>query len=1007
MIEKLADLVSPILLPMGVSYADILFYLNAISNYLLIVLAAFVVLAAVLIAAVKVKKGFKLFVRGQAAVAFLACVVLVVNAVCYGPLHNTLSAYLNASRVELAEDTVAQSLATIQKTGEEGIVLLKNENNTLPLSGDVTRLNVFGWASTQPFIGGTGSSASSAAAATDILQSLRDAGYELNESLTQMYTGYRAERPTSDMFGQDLTLPEPTADYYTDELMAEAEAFSDTALIVIARGGGENYDLPTDMGAVIDGTYNIAQTVSVAPDNYPYTKVSYHNNGDYDDFESGESYLELSNTEEAMIDLVCSRFENVIVLINACNPMELGWVDEYAQIGAVLLAPAPGVQGFAALGSILSGEVNPSGRTVDTFVYDLLSTPSINNIGINAYTNIEDLKLSIAAADSTYQGSAGFVNYVEGIYVGYKFYETAAEEGLIAYDEVVQYPFGYGLSYTAFEKTIENFSDDGDSISFTVNIENTGDVAGKDVVQIYYTPPYTNGGIEKASANLVDFAKTSLIEPGSSEKIYFSIAKEDMAAYDSEGVKLENGGYILEAGEYTISVRSDSHTVDDERAFTVEADVDYSENARPSDETAAVNQFQDYARGTFEQLSRADGFANYEETCGRVLAETDYEMDEETLAAVEANVMGGYDSTLYDNPEDEMPTMGADNGVVLADMTGLDYDDPLWDDLLDELSFSDMEQLVNAGGWQTAEISSIEKRATSDCDGPAGLNNYITGSYGTTYPSEVLMAQTWSKDMAFEIGASMGSEFAAAENYGWYGPAMNIHRSAFAGRNFEYFSEDGVLSGLMAVNEANGAAQFGVYPYLKHFALNDQELGRTAILLTYASEQAIREIYLRPFEIAVKGFEGGALAMMTSYNWIGDVPAMANSDLLNDVLRGEWGFEGMVITDYFGSYGYMISDNCLRNGNDLMLGYGSYESNELDSSSATLVNAMRQASKNILYTVANSGYYAGEEPTETVNRMDELFRTVNIAAGAVLGALEIALLCQLVYQAHKRRKAKP
>lgn len=1007
MIEKLADLVSPILLPMGVSYADILFYLNAISNYLLIVLAAFVILAAVLIAAVKVKKGFKLFVRGQAAVAFLACVVLVVNAVCYGPLHNTLSAYLNASRVELAEDTVAQSLATIQKTGEEGIVLLKNENNTLPLSGDVTRLNVFGWASTQPFIGGTGSSASSAAAATDILQSLRDAGYELNESLTQMYTGYRAERPTSDMFGQDLTLPEPTADYYTDELMAEAEAFSDTALIVIARGGGENYDLPTDMGAVIDGTYNIAQTVSVAPDNYPYTKVSYHNNGDYDDFESGESYLELSNTEEAMIDLVCSRFENVIVLINACNPMELGWVDEYAQIGAVLLAPAPGVQGFAALGSILSGEVNPSGRTVDTFVYDLLSTPSINNIGINAYTNIEDLKLSIAAADSTYQGSAGFVNYVEGIYVGYKFYETAAEEGLIAYDEVVQYPFGYGLSYTAFEKTIENFSDDGDSISFTINIENTGDVAGKDVVQIYYTPPYTNGGIEKASANLVDFAKTSLIEPGNSEKIYFSIAKEDMAAYDSEGVKLENGGYILEAGEYTISVRSDSHTVDDERAFTVEADVDYSENARPSDETAAVNQFQDYARGTFEQLSRADGFANYEETCGRALVEADYEMDEETLAAVEANVMGGYDSTLYDNPEDEMPTMGADNGVVLADMTGLDYDDPLWDDLLDELSFSDMEQLVNAGGWQTAEISSIEKRATSDCDGPAGLNNYITGSYGTTYPSEVLMAQTWSKDMAFEIGASMGSEFAAAENYGWYGPAMNIHRSAFAGRNFEYFSEDGVLSGLMAVNEANGAAQFGVYPYLKHFALNDQELGRTAILLTYASEQAIREIYLRPFEIAVKGFEGGALAMMTSYNWIGDVPAMANSDLLNDVLRGEWGFEGMVITDYFGSYGYMISDNCLRNGNDLMLGYGSYESNELDSSSATLVNAMRQASKNILYTVANSGYYAGEEPTETVNRMDELFRTVNIAAGAVLGALEIALLCQLVYQAHKRRKAKP
>ena len=1005
MIEKLADLVSPILLPMGVSYADILFYLNAISNYLLIGLAALVILVAVLIAAVKVKKGYKLFVRGQAIVAFLACLVILVNAVCYGPLHNTLSAYLNASRVELAEDTVAQSLATIEKTGEEGIVLLKNEESALPLSADATKLNVFGWASTKPFIGGTGSSASSAAAATDILQSLRNAGYELNESLTDLYVSYAAERPTSDMFGQDLTLPEPTADYYTDELMAEAEAFSDTALIVIARGGGENYDLPMDMKAVIDGTYNIAETVSVAAENYPYTKVSYHNNGDYDDFDAGESYLELSNTEEAMIDLVCSHFDNVIVLINACNPMELGWVDEYEQIGAVLLAPAPGVQGFAALGNILNGSVNPSGRTVDTFVYDLMSTPTVNNVGINAYTNIEDLKRSIADADSTYQGSAGFVNYVEGIYVGYKFYETAAEEGLIAYDEVVQYPFGYGLSYTTFEKTIESFSDDGDSVSFTVNIKNTGDVAGKDVVQVYFTPPYTNGGIEKASANLIDFAKTSLIEPGSSEKIYFSIAKEDMASYDSEGVKIEGGGYILEAGEYAVSVRSDSHTVDDERAFTVDADIDYSAEGRASDAEAAVNQF-DYARGGFEQLSRADGFANYDAACGRALEAADYEMDAETLATVEASVMGGYDPTLYDDPEAEMPTMAADNGLVLADMTGLDYDDPLWEQLLDEMTYAEMKQLVNVGGWQTAEVKSIEKRATSDCDGPAGLNNYITGSYGTSYPSEVLMAQTWSKDMAFEIGASMGSEFAAAENFGWYGPAMNIHRSAFAGRNFEYYSEDGVLSGIFAMHEANGAAQFGVYPYLKHFALNDQELGRTAILLTYASEQAMREIYLRPFEIAVKGFEGDSLAMMTAYNWIGDVPAYANSDLLNDVLRGEWGFEGMVITDYFGSYGYMISDAALRNGNDLMLGYGSYESNELDSSSATLVNAMRQACKNILYTVANSGYYADGETTETVNHMDELFRTVNTAAIAILGVLELALLIQLALQVRKQKKNK-
>lgn len=1005
MIDMLAKWMSSILLPMGVSYADLLFYLNAVSGYLLIAAIALVVLIVVLVAAIKVKKGWKCFVRMQAVIAFVAALVVIINAVCYGPLENTLAAYLNASKVELAEDTVAQSLSTIQRIGEEGIVLLKNEDNTLPVAASVDKLNVFGWASTTPYIGGTGSSASSAAAATDILASLHNAGFETNQALTELYTAYRADRPESDMFGQNLTLPEPTADYYTDELMAEAKAFSDTAMVVIARGGGENYDLPTDMHAVIHGTYNIADQVSVSPDTYPYTKVTYENNGDYDDFDVGEHYLQLTNTEEAMLERVCEAFDNVIIVINACNPMELNWVDEYAQIGAVLLAPAPGVQGFAALGSILNGMVNPSGKTADTYLRDLLDTPNIHNIGINAYTNVEDMKETIAAADSTYQGSAGFVNYVEGIYVGYKFYETAAEEGLIDYDAAVQYPFGYGLSYTTFEKTMENFKVEDDRITFTVEVTNTGSAAGRDVVEIYYTPPYTNGGIEKASVNLIDFEKTSPIEPGKSERIYFAIAKEDLASYDSAGIKVQGGGYILEAGEYKVSVRSDAHTVADEKSFTLQADIDYSANGRASDATAATNQFEDYARGDFEQLSRADGFANYAQTSGRVLADGDYIMSDETRAAVESHVMGYYDSSLYDDPNDEMPALGEKNGIVLADMTGMDYDDPQWEALLDQMSFADMEKLVNAGGWQTAEIKSIGKVATSDCDGPAGLNNFITGAYGTTYPAEVLMAQTWSKEVAFEIGASMGSEFAAAENYGWYGPAMNIHRSAFAGRNFEYFSEDGVLSGIMAAQEANGAAQFGVYPYLKHFALNDQELGRNAILLTYASEQAIREIYLKPFEMAVKGFTGSSLGMMSAYNWIGDVPAVANSDLLNTVLRGEWGFRGMVISDYAGSYGFMITDNAVRNGNDLMLGYGTYESNKLDKKSTTLTLALRKASKNILYTVANSGYYADGQPVDTTNRMDGLFQQINLTTVIALAALELVVIIGQVI-GRKRAKAK-
>lgn len=1006
MIEIVAKLVSPILLPMGVSYADLLVYISSLMNYIYIGLAAIVVLIVVLILARKAKKGWKCFIRSQAVIAFLAVLVLLINLASYGPLQNPLSAFLNASKVELAEDTVTQSLDTIQKIGEEGFVLLKNKNQALPLSKDQSKLNVFGWASIKPLIGGTGSSASSAAAATDILQSLMDNGFETNKDLTEMYKAYRADRPVSDMFSQDLSLPEPTLAYYTEELIAQAKSFSDTALVVIGRGGGENYDLPTDMNAVIKGNYNIANQVSVSPDRYPYTKVSYTNNGDYDDFDPGEHYLELSNSEERMLDLVCQQFEKVIILINASNPMELGWVDQYEAIQAVLLAPAPGVQGFAALGRILTGEVNPSGRTVDTFVKDLQKAPYINNIGVHAYTNVEDMKMSIAKADSTYQGSAGFVHYVEGIYVGYKFYETAAEEGLIAYEETVQYPFGYGLSYTSFEKKIENFKEDKDQITFTVAVKNTGSVAGKETVQVYFTPPYVNGGIEKASVNLVEFEKTGLIEPGKTQKVSFSINKEDLASYDAQGIKLTGGGYILEAGSYVISVRSDSHTIHDEANFTLAEDIAYNQNARSSDAVIAVNQFEDYARGTFEQLSRADGFKNYDQTSGRVLTADDYLMDDETKLAVESKVMGTYDSKLFRNPDVQKPEMGKKNGLELAAMTGLAYDDPQWEILLNQLSFNDMEKLVNVGGWQTVELKSINKVATSDCDGPAGLNNFITGAYGTTYPSEVLMAQTWSKEMAQEIGTSMGSEFAAAKNYGWYGPAMNLHRSAFAGRNFEYYSEDGVLSGIFAAHEANGAAQFGVYPYLKHFALNDQELNRTAILLTYASEQAIREIYLRPFEIAVKNFRGNSLAIMSSYNWIGTVPAVANPQLLNKVLRDEWGFRGMVISDYAGSYGYMISDNSLRNGNDLMLGYGSYDSNKLDKNNTTLLHAMRTASKNILYTVANSGYYAEGVPLDTVNHMDELFHTLNRYAIYSLVALEVIALACLVLSLVKSKKRK-
>ena len=985
MLNFLSSLLSPIFTPMGVSQADLNAYLNQLSGYVYAILFILIAMILLLIFAGKINKKNSGIIRLASVLGALAGIVCIVNAICFGPMYNNVSGFLNASKVELSDETVAQSRATVQKVGEEGVVLLKN-NGILPLNVEENKkLNVFGWSSTNPIYGGTGSGSSSSATAVSILQSLKDAGFEPNEGLSGMYVEYRAERPTIAMASQDWTVPEPPVSVYNDNMMNAIHEYSDTAVIVIGRSGGEGADLPTDMKAVLDGTYNPASKVSAAPGNYGYMNAVAWNNGAYDDFEAGESYLELSVTEENLVQKVCSEFDKVIVIINANNTMELGWVDEYPQIGAVLLVPGAGVTGFAALGEIMSGAVNPSGRTADTFVKDLFDTPYINNIGEMSFTNVDDLKAQIAANDGAYEGTLAFVNYVEGIYVGYKYYETASDEGAIKYEDKVQYPFGYGLSYTTFDQKIQNFKVDGGTVIFDVVVTNTGSVAGKDVVEVYFTPPYTNGGIEKASVNLIDFAKTEVIEPGASETLSFFFPLEDMAAYDSEEIKVKGGGYILEAGDYTISLRADSHTVLAEEKFNVAADIDYSQTKRESDNIAAVNRFNDYARGDFEVLSRKDKFANYDATCGRKLEADDFIMDDATRAKIEEYAFGFYDSTKYNDPADEMPTTGAKNGLKLADMTGLAYDDPKWDQLLDQLTFDDMATMINVGGWQTAPIDSVGKVGTSDCDGPAGLSNFITGAYGTAYPAETLMAMTWNSGLAEEIGTSMGQEYQDANNYGWYGPAMNTHRSAFAGRNFEYYSEDGLLAGVIASREINGASTKGVYPYIKHYAMNDQETNRCSFLLTYAPEQAFREIYLKPFEIAVKKYQGQALAAMSAFNWIGTEPGCANNELLNTVLRDEWGFRGMVETDYNGSYGYQITDHCIRNGNDLMLGFNGAASNVLSDKSATAVKAMRQACKNILYTVGNSGYYTINEQTSGgLTRMQKIFYGVDALTAAVV-----------------------
>ena len=1009
MVQFITNLLDPIFGPMGVSKADLETYVGLCKNYIWLLLGLIVAAIVIIVVARHIKnKGVKRFVRWTTVIALLAAIVLIVNSVCYGPLYSTVSTQLNARHIELSEESVANSKATVKRVGEEGFVLLKNDG-LLPLAAG--NLNVFGWASTNPIYGGTGSGSSDSTLNTGILQGLAEAGFTTNADLTRIYTDYAPDRGSSgsgaaSISAQSWNLPEPTAEVYTDDVMSGAKSFSDTAVIVISRSGGEGADLPMDMYSLIHGTYGQdALSTSAAPANYSYFNGVYSNNGgDVDDFDQGEHYLELSHPEKDMIAKVCENFDKIIVVINANNTMELGWVDEYPQIGAVIWAPGPGVTGFSALGEIIAGTVNPSGRTADTFVYDLFNTPTSQNFGHFAYTNVDDLKAQIVAADNAYQGHIAFVNYVEGIYVGYKFYETAAAENLITYEDYVQYPFGYGLSYTEFKQAIENFDASGDAVKFDVTVENTGAVAGKDVVEVYFTPPYNNGGIEKSEVNLIQFGKTGELAPGAKETLSFSIPKEDFASYDS-GIKVQGGGYILEAGDYTVSVRADSHTVLASESFNIPEDIVYdADNKRPSDVVAATNQFEDYSRGSMVELSRADGFANYE-IATAAPADEAYIMDDETRAVISAGASGIYDPTLYDNPDDVMPTQGAKQTLKLYDLSGAAYDDARWETLLDQMTFEEMTTLVNMGGWQTASVDSIGKIATSDCDGPAGLNNFLTGMYGTSYPGEIVMAQTWSTDLVREIGRSMTREYDEAYNYGWYGPAMNTHRSAFAGRNFEYYSEDGVLAGYLAAAEINGSIENKVYPYIKHFALNDQETNRCTFLLTYASEQNIRENYLKPFEIAVKSYEGTPLAVMSAFNFIGTQPSTSNPYLLNNVLRDEWGFVGMVETDYDGSYGYIISDKGARNGGDLNLGFGFMPTDQFTDQSATITIALRRACKNILYTIANSGYYVDGDPTAGEDNLTKLFRTANLSAGCGLGVLEL-LGAALFLRKGKKKTAK-
>lgn len=937
---------------LSINMDDVIKVLNSIKSQLIGFGVVAVLLIAVMIACRKQSKSKKYLIRWQAGLGMVLALAITVNLILTGPMYSMVTLATGGGKV--SEENVASATQLCENIADEGIVLLDNDG-TLPMAKN-SKLNVFGWASTNPCYGGTGSGALSDAYPTvTLLEGLTNAGFELNTELSDFYTSYRADRPVVGMFSQDWTLPEPEAAQYTDEMMNNAKAFSDTAMVVITRVGGEGADLPTDV-----------------------SQVTYDAGHSYNDFEPGDHYLQLSKTEKDMMDLVCKNFDKVVVVYNGANAMELGWVKDYSQIKSVIWCAGTGQSGFNALGSILCGDVNPSGRTIDTFVYDLTQTPTANNFGNFNYTNMDELKASAFGAETI----PAFVDYVEGIYVGYKFYETAAAEGLIDYDKTVVYPFGRGLSYTTFTQSLNSVTEADGTITVDVTVTNTGSASGKEVVEVYYNPPYTNGGIEKASANLIGFAKTSELAPGASENVTVTFQAEDMASYDTYG----KGCYVLEKGDYVISINADSHTVLDSKTYTVASDIVYdASNKRESDVEVADNKFG-FAEGNVTYLSRADGFANYAEATA---APADFELPAEAKATFYNN--SNWNPEDFNNADDVAPTTGAKNGLLLKDMVGVDYNDAQWDTFLDQLTVSDMDKLIALGGFQTVAVDSIGKVQAIDCDGPASINNNFTRQGSIGFPSAVMIAATWNTDLAHDFGTSIGKMADDMGVSGWYAPAMNIHRSAFAGRNFEYYSEDGVLSGEMASNAIMGAQEQGVYAFMKHFALNDQETNRYGMLCTWSTEQAIREIYLKPFEECVKA--AGYHAAMSSYNYIGNTYAGSCDALLNKVLRGEWGFVGMVLTDYYGVCGYQDADRLIRNGGDLCLVNYDTETNHLtDTTSATALVSARQACKNILYTVANSRAYYPENLNPGMPGWEKVMIGVDVVLAAALIALEVLVV---------------
>ena len=860
---------------------------------------------------------------------------------------------------------------------EEGFTLLKNEDNALPLA-EGANISVFGKSSSELLYGLSSNYTQNRGKMTTLQESLQSAGFNLNPSLVNFYANSaasgsgRGSQPTNGTRTFGYNTGETPISMYTEELEQSYSNYNDAAIVVFSRSSGEGWDMPRTMewdgksfasggrGQLVPGARNM-----------------------------DDHYLQLDQNETDLLKYLNGKFEKVIVLLNTPSQFETGFLDDpghYAyqpNIKAALWLGYFGKTGINALGRILKGEVNPSGRTVDTWSRDFKLDPTWNNFSDNRVPN----------GNKYSNVGSKYVIYKEGIYIGYRYYETrgyteglgeeynSSAEGIHGttttdwddwYSAHVVYPFGHGLSYTTFSQEIistslpENSSiDQNTNLTFTVRVTNTGNkYSGKDTVLMFYTAPYdstSEKAIEKAHVVLCGFAKTDIIAPGEYEDVTVTIPARDMASYDWSDAN-GNGfkGYELEAGGYELKLMRDAHTLTDSVNYKVDNDIKIATDSATGN--AIENRFDDVSNYLSEALPGEQYMSR------RGFAGT-FPKPTVNLAASEEVINGvrewsnGYTPDLSGEewyvPDGNDPVYGNDTGdIMLSDLFGAEYDDPLWDEFLNQLSFNTSLQIAAQGAYRSGvDVPALGISRVVNGGQPAGYIQTMSGFSGALYAffaSDVVTASTYNTDLAYQKGIAIGNEALFGNGQGktrfpgWYAPAANTHRSPFGGRNADYYSEDGLIAGKMAAGIIKGAQEKGVFCFMKHFALNDQEVDRVGVL-TWANEQSMREIYFKPFEVAVK--DADTRGIMTSMNRIGTTWAGGYRELITDILRNEWGFVGSVVTDYWAGGTFMF-DQMLMAGGDLALGDVMNEASKIDTSVEKI--ALRNAVHNTLYVMANS-----------------------------------------------------